>query len=129
MVGLELHTVGPHSGTNPCPPPSCGHLVELPAVCRVSCACGLSITQMPTSWSLSSWIWGSSAPTGPLVYKFTGTLGAALTHDTTHWCTTADVLTLAALLLQITRSIVGAGRTGTVRCGEPWRRSRGTWWR
>lgn len=26
---------------------------------------------MPTSWSLSSWIWGSSAPTGPLVYKFT----------------------------------------------------------
>lgn len=38
MVGLELHTVGPHSGTNPCPPPSCGHLVGLLTVCRVHVA-------------------------------------------------------------------------------------------
>ena len=44
MVSLELHTVGPHSGTDPCPPPSCGHLVGLLTVCVCVCMCGLSIT-------------------------------------------------------------------------------------
>jgi hypothetical protein len=80
MVSLELHTVGPHSGTNYAPllRPS-GWTPHRVCVCVWL----VYYAQMPTSWSLSSWIWGSSTPTGPLVHKFTGTLGAALTHTHT----------------------------------------------